>query len=80
MQHPSFPLPSIKILEDEREGPFAVLRGLEGTLPDDDEVPAVLRPRLLVLCITSDVTTELRVPERTVGLRLRGSRAKRRLD
>ena len=66
MQHPSFPLPSIKILEDEREGILSILRGLEGAFPDDNEVPAVRRPRLLVLCVAADISTELRVPKRTV--------------
>ena len=80
MQPPSFPLPSIKIPKDEREGLFTVLCGLEGALPNYDEVPSVLRPRLLVLGVSADVAPELRIPERTVGLRLRGGRAKRRLD
>ena len=66
--------------KDEGEGLFALLRRLEGALPDDDEIPAIRRPRLLVLRVAADVAPELRVPERAVGLRPRGSRANGGLD
>lgn len=57
--------------EDEGEGLFAFRFSLEGTFPDNDEVPALLRPRLLVLRVAADVPPELGVPERAVGLRTR---------
>ena len=58
--------PLRKILEDKGEGLFAFLRCLETTFPNDDEVPAICRPRLFVLRITADISTKLRVPKRAV--------------
>ena len=64
----------------EGEGLFSLAFRLQRTLPDDDQVPAVLRPRLLVRSVANDVAAELFVPERLVRLRTRRCRAERLLD
>ena len=45
---------------------FALFLVLQCAFPDDDEVPALFSPRLLVVCVSADVSAELLIPKRPI--------------